>query len=219
MVFLPASGTETSTRAAICVTSSSRETSTVTASGSAANANEPSVPERVLRSSEPRVASAVTCAPGTGRPRVSTTLPSSEPPRERTISTRASCSETSVTTSLIASTYCGWRTSARTRPGGMGVALNVPSRPETHGSSAGVLAGGNAPPPLPPNERPSAGPCGIAGTGPGITPSSPAGTSGRGPASADAKWASRNEARCGSSSMGRPSRSVPTTRTVAPSTA
>ena len=68
MVFLPPSGIVTSMRAATCAMSSSRETRIVTASGSAANANEPSVPERVTRSSEPRVASAVTCAPATWTP-------------------------------------------------------------------------------------------------------------------------------------------------------
>src|SRR5437879_4152015 len=43
----------------------------------------------------------------------------------------------------------------------MGVALNMPSRPETHGSDRGLAPLGPA------SARPAAGPRGIAGTGPG----------------------------------------------------
>ncbi len=102
---------------------------------------------------------------------------------------------------------------AWTRPGGTGSQRNVPSARVTQGSAPFGRA-----------DTPGLGEDGAdeargkSGMGPGMTPSSPMGMSGAGPASVTSKRSSRKSFIAEVSSMGMPSVSTPTTSMVAPAT-
>ncbi len=100
----PPSGTSSVMRTSGWSSPSSRPAERLTASGSEANANEPSVAVRVVRSSEPRSAETTIRAPSTGQSRASRSRPWTEPPPCITTSMLASSPGASVTSSLCAST-------------------------------------------------------------------------------------------------------------------
>ncbi len=121
-----------------------------------------------------------TCVDRNGKPRSESTRPSMVPPRwSTTVSSAVSPARTSLP-SLSPRTYAGWFAVTTTTPGGTSSTRKVPSAPVTKPGAArsAVIPAG-------------IGASGMSGTLPGITPSSPPGTSGRGPCACAPKRASR----------------------------